>query len=235
MIMPGTGTLINVACIIAGGLAGMLFGRFIREDIQKSVNAATGVACGFIGLHGAVSKALEIKDNVAMIVVLSITLGAVIGELINIESYFERFGEWLKVKTGNSRDSQFVNAFLTASLTVSIGAMAIIGSIQDGILRDYTTLATKGVLDFIIVMMMTASMGKGAIFSAIPVGVFQGTMTLLAALIAPIMSEAALNNISMVGSILVACVGINLIWGRIIRVGNLLPALVIAVIISMIL
>ena len=232
--MPGTGTIINVICIITGGLAGMLFGRFIREESQNAINAATGVACGFIGLYGAISKALEVKDDVAMIVVLSISIGAVIGELINIESYFERFGEWLKVKTGNSKDRQFVNAFLTASLTVSIGAMAIIGSIQDGILKDYTTLATKGILDFIIVMIMTASMGKGAIFSAIPVGVFQGTMTLLAALIAPIMSAAALDNISMVGSILVACVGINLIWGRIIRVGNLLPALVIAVILAMI-
>ena len=156
--------------------------------------------------------------------------GALALSLLNIEGAFERFGEWLKVKTGNARDKGFVNAFVTASLTVCIGAMAIVGSIQDGILGDYSILAAKAVLDLIIIMVMTCSLGRGAVFSAIPVAVFQGSITLLAGLVKPIMTAAALANLSLVGNVLIFCVGINLVWGKKIRVANLLPAVVVAVI-----
>ena len=122
--------------------------------------------------------------------------------------------------------------FVTATLTVCIGAMAIVGAIQDGIFGDPSILLAKAVLDFIIVMVMTCSMGKGCIFSAIPVALFQGSVTLLARLIKPIMTEAALANLSLIGSILIFCVGINLIWKKQIRVANLLPAIVIAVVIA---
>ena len=122
-----------------------------------------------------------------------------------------------------------MNAFVTASLTVSIGAMAIVGSIQDGILGDYTTLAVKAVLDFIIILVMTSSMGKGCAFSAIPVLVFEGSMTLLARLIAPVMTDAAIANLSLIGSVLIFCVGVNLVWGKKLRVANMLPAVLLAV------
>ena len=122
-----------------------------------------------------------------------------------------------------------MDAFVTASLTVCIGAMAIVGSIQDGIRGNYSILTAKAVLDFILVMVMTCSMGKGCLFSAIPVAVFQGSITALAGLVAPLMTDAALNNLSFIGSILIFCVGINLIWGKNIRVANLLPAVVFAV------
>lgn len=121
-----------------------------------------------------------------------------------------------------------MDAFVTASLTVCIGAMAIVGSIQDGIRGNYSILTAKAVLDFILVMVMTCSMGKGCLFSAIPVAVFQGSITALAGLVAPLMTDAALNNLSFIGSILIFCVGINLIWGKNIRVANLLPAVVFA-------
>ena len=122
-----------------------------------------------------------------------------------------------------------MNGFVTASLTVSIGAMAIVGSIQDGIFGDWSILATKAVLDLIIVLVMTCSMGKGCIFSAIPVGVFQGVMTLLASLVAPLMAPAAMANLSTVGSVLIFCVGLNLIREEQLRVANMLPAIVLAV------
>ena len=173
-----------------------------------------------------------ITSGKSMVVVISIVLGAFIGELINIEGLFERFGEWLKFKTGNGEDSSFIEAFVTASLTVCIGAMAIVGSIQDGILGDYSILATKAVLDFIIIMVMTCSLGKGCIFSAIPVAVFEGGMTLLSRSIKPVMTEAALFNISFIGSILIFCVGLNLVWGKKIRVANFLPAIVVAVVLA---
>ena len=165
-------------------------------------------------------------------IIVSLALGALIGELLGIERWFEKLGEWLKIKTGSAKDKAFVEGFVTASLTVCIGAMAIVGAIQDGLVGDYSTLATKGILDFIIIMVMTCSLGKGCIFSAVPVALWQGSITLLARLIKPIMTEAALANLSLVGSILIFCVGLNLVWGKKIRVANLLPAIVIAVIIA---
>ena len=130
------------------------------------------------------------------------------------------------------KEANFVDAFVTASLTVCIGAMAIVGAIQDGIFGDYSILATKAVLDLIIILVMTGALGKGCAFSAIPVAILQGTVTLLARFIKPIMTEPALANLSMVGSILIFCVGVNLVWGKKVRVANLLPAIVIAVIMA---
>lgn len=150
-------------------------------------------------------------------------------EALNIEGAFERLGQWLKVKTGNAKDKTFVNAFVSASLTVCIGAMAIVGSIQDGLTGDYSILATKAVLDLIIIMVISSSMGKGAAFSAIPVAVLQGSMTALAGLMRPVMTEGALANLSLVGNVLIFCVGINLVFGKKVKVANLLPAIVIAV------
>ena len=166
----------------------------------------------------------------SMLVVLCFALGTVAGELIGIEAGFERFGEWLKVKTGNSGDQTFVNAFVSASLTVCVGAMAIVGAVSDGMTGDYSTLAVKSVLDCIIIMVMTSSLGKGSAFSAIPVLIFEGMITLLANLVSPFMTDMAVAYISLIGSILIFCVGVNLVWGKTIRVANMLPALVFAVI-----
>lgn len=124
----------------------------------------------------------------------------------------------------------FVDGFVTASLTVCIGAMAVVGAIQDGIMGDYSILLAKTVLDFIIVMVMTASMGKGCIFSAIPVGLFQGFFTLLARLIEPLITDEAMANLSLTGSMLIFCVGLNLVWGKKVKVANMLPTIVFAVI-----
>ncbi|CYV25911.1 membrane protein [Streptococcus suis] len=172
----------------------------------------------------------QLKSQNSMLLVLSLALGTLIGEVLHIEGWFERLGIWLREKSGNGQDSQFLDAFLTASLTVCIGAMAIIGSIQDGLTGDYTLLAIKSILDFIIIFIMTASLGKGAGFSAVPVFLFQGSVTLLARLIEPLMTDQALANLSFIGSALIFCVGVNIIWDKKIRVANMLPAIVIAVI-----
>ena len=233
--MYGLGTIINTAAIVAGGAGGALFGRFLKENVQDTLTGVCGVSTLFIAITGALEQMLTIENGAivsggAMLVILCLTIGAVIGELLNLEGAFERFGEWLKRKTGNAKDKRFVDAFVTASLTVCIGAMAIVGSIEDGITGDYSILATKAVLDFIIIMVMSCSMGRGAVFSAIPVAILQGSITALAGLVRPLMTEAALNNLSMVGNVLIFCVGINLVWGKKVRVANLLPAIVIAVI-----
>ena len=226
------GTIINTGAIAAGGLIGMLGGRLIKERHQQTLTMACGVGTLFIGIAGAMNYMLHndlLPDGGGMLVVACLALGGLVGEIINIESLFERFGEWLKQKTGNAKDQGFVNGFVTASLTVCIGAMAIMGAIQDGISGDWSTLGAKSILDLIIVMVMTCSLGKGCIFSAIPVFLWEGGLTLLATAIRPIMTELAMGYLSMVGSVLIFCVGLNLIWGKKIRVANLLPAVVFAV------
>ena len=233
--MVGLGTIINTVAILAGGLLGGLFGRFLKESTQAALTKVCGVSTLFIAISGAMEGMLTVEGRTvvsggAMLIIGCLAVGTFLGELLNIEGGFERFGEWLKVKSGNAKDKGFVNAFVTASLTVCIGAMAIVGSIQDGILGDYSILATKAVLDLIIIMVMTCSLGRGAVFSAIPVAVFQGSITALAGLVRPLMTDAALANLSLIGNVLISCVGINLVWGKKVKVANMLPAIVIAVI-----
>ena len=233
--MIGFGTILNTAAILAGGALGALFGRFLSESAQDTLTKVCGVSTLFIAITGALEGMLTVENGKilsggSMLVIGCLAIGAVIGELMKIEDAFERFGIWLKMKTGNAKDKLFVDAFVTASLTVCIGAMAIVGSIQDGIAGDYSILATKAILDLIIIMVMSSSLGKGAVFSAIPVAVFQGSITVLADLVKPLMTDAALANLSLVGNVLIFCVGINLVWGKKVKVANLLPAIVIAVI-----
>ena len=232
--MPGLGTIINIGGILLGGLLGLCFGKLLKDRHQQTLTRVCGVSTLFIGISGALEGMLQLDGGSlvsanGMLVVICLSLGALIGELLNIEDGFERFGAWLKVKTGNAKDPLFVNGFVTASLTVCIGAMAIVGSIEDGIRGDYSILATKAVLDLIIIMVMTCSLGKGCIFSAIPVGILQGGVTAASTLLRPLMTPAAQSNLSMIGSILIFCVGINLVWDKRIRVANLLPSIVIAV------
>ena len=232
--MIGLGTIINSISIVAGGLIGHFTGKLFKSEQQESLNKACGVSVLFIGIAGAMEGMLkingsEISSGKSMLVVLCLALGTILGELIGIENGFEQFGEWLKKKTGNSGDASFVNAFVTGSLTVSIGAMAIVGAIQDGLTGDYSTLVVKSVLDFIIIVVMTSSMGKGAMFSAIPVFAFEGCITLLAQLLSPVMTQTAIAYLSLIGSVLIFCVGVNLVWGKKLSVANMLPAVVLAV------
>ncbi|MEF2837059.1 MAG: DUF554 domain-containing protein [Oscillospiraceae bacterium] len=232
--MPGMGTIINTLAIVAGGFFGALFGRFLHDSAQNTLTKVCGVSTLFIAVTGALEQMLRVENGAivssgAMLMIGCLALGGLIGEWLNIEQAFERFGQWLKIKTGNAKDKGFVDAFVTASLTVCIGAMAIVGSIQDGISGDYSILATKAVLDLIIIMVMSCSLGKGAVFSAIPVAVFQGSITALAGLVRPLMTDVALSNLSLVGNVLIFCVGINLVWDKKIKVANLLPAIVVAV------
>ena len=237
--MFGLGTLINTAAIVLGGLSGHFFGKALKERHQTSLTSACGVSVLFIGIAGAMQGMLTIQDGVitsgqTMLVTLCLAIGTLIGEMINIEDGFERFGEWLKIKSGNAKDKDFVNAFVTASLTVCIGAMAIVGAIQDGIFGDWSLLATKAVLDFIIIMVMTCSLGKGCAFSAIPVFIFEGAVTVFATFLKPLMTDLAMDYLSLIGSILIFCVGLNLVWGKKIRVANMLPAVVLAVVAALI-
>ncbi|MBQ8510829.1 MAG: DUF554 domain-containing protein [Clostridia bacterium] len=231
--MIGLGTLINAAGILAGGVLGLLAGKGLKPRFRDILMTINGLSVIFIGASGALAEILTTDGDGfgtqgSMMMLFSLVLGGLLGELINIEKQTERFGEWLKKRTG-SGDSHFVDGFVAASLTVCVGAMAVIGSINDGLSGDISILTTKAILDLIIVMVMTASMGAGCIFSAIPVLFFQGTITLLAGFIQPLMTETAVSNLSLVGSVLIFCVGVNLMFDKHIKVGNLLPSIVFAV------
>ena len=232
--MIGLGTVINTSAIIIGGFLGLFFGRFLKKGHQETLCKSCGVCVLFIGICGTLEGMLTvdggtIKSERSVFIVCCMAMGALIGEFLNIEGLFERFGKWLKIKTGSTKDRTFVDGFVISSLTVCIGAMAIVGAIEDGITGDCSILVTKAILDFIIILVMTSSLGKGCIFAAIPVALLQGSVTALATLIKPYMTDAALSNLSLIGSILIFCVGVNLVWDKQIRVANLLPAIIIAV------
>ena len=231
--MFGLGTIINMGAILLGGIVGRLMGKAIPKRFQDLLYMVCGISTLFIGIGGCMQHMLVVEAGAlntqgTMMMLMSLAVGAVIGEWIDLEHKLERFGDWLKRKTGNAGDTGFIDAFVTASLTVCIGAMAIVGAIQDGMAGDISILAAKSVLDLVIICVMTASMGKGCIFSFVPVGILQGSVTALSVVLKPIMTDAALSNLSYVGSILIFCVGLNLVWGKKVKVANMLPAVVIA-------
>lgn len=199
----------------------MIFKSKISKRFQDIIMQVMGLAVMFIGASGALRGIFTVKDGFletggTMLMIASLTIGALLGELIQME----RFGEWLKDKAKSSGDTKFVEGFVTASLTVCIGAMAIVGSIEDGISGNHDTLFAKAALDLVIVMVCVA-------FSAIPVAILQGTVTICAGFIAPIMNDSIIANISFIGSMLIFCVGVNLSFGKKFKVGNMLPAIII--------
>ncbi len=232
--MAGLGTVINVAGVLAGGLLGLLMGKGLSRRFQEILIQASGLAVMFLGISGTMEEMLKIVEGGltsqgSMMMIVCFVAGALLGECLNLEKHMEDFGVWLRERTRSNKDTRFIEGFLTTSFTICIGAMAVVGAIRDGIYGDYSILAAKTVLDTIMVFVMTASLGKGCIFSAIPVAIFQGSITLLSTFIEPLLTEAAMANLSLTGSMLIFCVGLNLIWGNKIKVANLLPTLLVAV------
>lgn len=235
--MHGMGTILNVVLIICGSLLGLFIRHRMKENLKETLMMVCGIIILLLGMSGTMQYMLVIVSDSLhttgpMMMIISMVLGAIIGGLIDFDRRITAIGEWLKLKTGNSRDPQFTNAFITASMTFTVGAMGVIGSIQDGLTGDYSTMVVKSILDGIIVMVMASSMGKGALFSFLPVGIIQGMITGLAHLAAPLMTPEAIDNLSYVGSILIFCVGINVLWPNKIRVANLLPAIFIAMLMT---
>jgi len=231
--LPGLGTIINVLAIVAGGFLGVTGGKFLSDRFTRLLTIACGAYVIYLGLEGSITGLLSTSEGQsialnAVVILASLIGGTAIGTEANIDGRINQFGAWLRDRTGNEGDRRFVDAFVTASLTVCVGAMAVIGAIEDGIASDPSILITKAVLDFIIILAMSASLGKGCAFSALPVGIFQGSITVLAVFLKPLATALALANISMVGAVLIGCVGINLCFSTKIKVANMLPAVIIA-------
>lgn len=230
--MPGLGTLINMLIIVVGGLIGLTARNYLKQQLLDTLMVAMSACIIFIGIAGAVQESLVFDGqkfaltNLMMLVVTFI-IGTVIGEFIDLDKKLEDFGALLRVKTKNEGEGGFTQAFLTASFTVCIGAMAIIGSIKDAT-GDPSILIAKAMMDGIVVMIMTTTLGKGCIYSAIPVGIVQGLVTLLAIFISPWLTNQALSNISLTGSIMIFLIGVSLLTGKHFRIANMLPTLVVA-------
>ena len=239
--MPGIVTVVNVIAVILGGIAGLVFGKKIKSDIRESLMKTAGVAVIFIGVSGALSGLLKITEegtlstDKALMMIISLIIGSLIGELIKIEDRLDKFGEWLKIKAHATEDGGFVGAFVNTSLIICVGAMAVVGAIEDGINRDPATLFAKALLDFLIVIVMTSTLGKGCIFAFIPIGIFQGTITALSKFAEPLFNiGTVISDLSLVGNVIIFCVGINICFGKKFRVGNMLPSLIAAIIYSVI-
>ena len=234
----GIGTIANVAAILGGGTIGLFFKSGLKQHYQETVMHVLGLSTIFIGASGALTGLLKVEngglttgDSLSMI--LSLVLGSLIGEFLNFEEKLTLFGVWLKKKFCHGEDHQFVDGFINASLVVCIGAMAIVGSLQDALLGDPSTLFTKSILDFMSIIIFTSTYGKGAMFSAIPVAILQGGVTVFASILNPLFSPLVVENLSFLGSILIFCVGSNLAYGPRFRVVNMLPALIIGPILTL--
>lgn len=236
--MIALGTIINVGAVIVGGFLGMLLHGGLKEKYKQTLMQALGLSTMFIGLSGALKGMFTIHGNMidtqgSIILIASLVVGSLIGEWIDVIHKMQRFGEWLQVKVKAKNNDHFVEGFVTTSLVICVGAMAIVGALQDGLSGDPSMLITKSILDFVIVLIFASTLGVGTIFSAIPLGIYQGSITIFATLIAPILSETMISNLSFIGSVLIFGVGINLAFGDRVKVGNMLPSLIIVVILSL--
>lgn len=230
--MIGLGTIINTVAVIFGGMLGIVLKNGVTKRFEKIMMQANGLAVIFIGISGALKYMLVVEDNNistqgTMLMIFSLVIGSLIGEWINIEAKMEIIGEKLKSAVKIKNDNRFVDGFVTTSLIICIGAMAIVGSMQDGLTGDSSMLVAKSLLDFVIVVILTATYGIGAAFSAIPIFVYQGSITLIAALFGSVISDVLISDLSFVGSTLVFCVGVNLVREKTFRVANMLPALLV--------
>ena len=229
--MHGLGTLVNCAAILAGSLVGLLIRGGLPKRFEETIFQAVGLAVVFIGLGGALSGLLKLSDGAlttqyTMLMVLSLVLGAVIGEALNIEKGLENLGTRLKKRVPEKyAGSSFVEGFVTASMLFCIGAMAIVGSLEDGLTGSHSVLFAKSVLDGVSAVLLSASLGVGVMVSVLPVLIYQGGITLLAQLVGPHLSNDLILQMSCIGSVLIFAIGLNMLSDRKLKVGNLLPAI----------
>lgn len=223
-----TGTFVNVIAIFGGGLTGLLFRKGISENYNETIISGVGLAVILIGLKSAlVSDAL-------LIIILSVVIGSVIGEFLAIEKRLEALGKWFEsvidARTNSNGGDSIARGFVTASLVFCVGSMAIVGSLESGLTGNHQTLYAKSVLDGVISIVFASAMGAGVLLSAIAVLVYQGLITLSAMVIKGFLIQETILQMTSVGGLLIAAIGFNMLGIKQIRVGNMLPAIVIPLI-----
>jgi len=234
--MPGIGTIVNALAVIVGSVVGILFKKGLPMPLQKGIMKALGVATIFIGIASAMQEMLVVgpdgglKTSGVMLMIVSLTLGTLVGELLKIEDWLESIGEKMRRwKIFQDSGSRFTEGFVTATLVTCIGAMAIVGSLRDGLEADPTMLYSKSILDFVSTMIFASTLGIGVLCSVIPMVLYQGSITALAGVIGVYLTADIISGLSMVGSVMIFAMGMNLIYGKKIHVGNMLPSLFIPV------
>jgi uncharacterized membrane protein YqgA involved in biofilm formation len=240
--MIGTGTIINIVAVLVGGTLGTALGARLPQRIRETVMHGLGLVVLAIGIH------LSLKTVEILIVLGSVLLGGILGELLRIEDRLDGIGRWLeqrgKRKTPNGREkiggveekpnsgaTRFSRAFLTASLVFCVGPMAILGSFQDGLEGNYEILAIKSALDFFAAMAFASTMGPGVISSALTVLAYQGALTVGAGWASAVLTDAMIAEMTATGGVLMLAISLGLLELKKIRTGNLLPAIAIAPII----
>lgn len=232
--MIGLGTIVNTVAVLVGGLLGLLLKNGVAKKFEKILMQALGLATIFIGTSGVLKYMLVVENgNLAtrgtMLLIFSLVIGCLLGQWLDIESKMETLGIKLKAAARIKNDNRFVEGFVTTSLIICVGAMAIVGAMQDGLSGDSSMLIAKSLLDFALVAILASAYGVGAVFSAIPIFLYQGAITLIAALFGAVIGQTLIDTLSFVGSALIFCVGVNLVREKTFQVANMLPALLIPI------
>ena len=221
-----TGTLLNIATVIIGGVLGLIFGARIPDKLKATVIAGMGLFTAAMGIQ------MFLKTENPLIVLGSLLIGTLLGEWWRIEDGLHNLGKWLEQRfsrTENDESNKFVRGFLTASLLFCVGPMTILGSIQDGLTGDYNLLAVKSVLDGFASLAFASTLGVGVIFSTIIILVYQGGISLLAGQLDAIVTPAMMNELTATGGVILLGLAISsLLEIKKISVGNMLPALAVA-------
>lgn len=227
--MIGLGTIVNVAAVIAGGVAGTFVKNGLPQKFKTIIMQAIGLSVLIIGISGTLQGIFRVADGgtldrqFIMTMIFSLVIGGILGEWIDIEDRLEKLGQWFQSKLAKG-ERDFAQGFVTASLIYCVGAMAIVGSLEDGLTGNTDTLFAKSILDGVSAVVFAATMGIGVSFSALSVLFYQGSITLLAGLIKPMLNDVVISQMSLVGSVLILCIGITLLEIKKMKVGNMLPA-----------
>ena len=219
-----TGTIVNALAIIIGALIGSFMSN-IPVRIKNTVMQGIGLAVIVQGI------AMGLKTQNFLLVILSVVLGSVIGELIKIEDGLENLGQWIEKKVGNKKSGNIANAFVTATLVYTIGAMAILGALNSGLDNDHSLLYLKSMLDGFSAIIFASTLGFGVMFSAVPVFIYQGAIAIFAKyiqlLVSPELLDLMILEITATGGLLIIAIAINILEIKKISVGNMLPAIII--------
>lgn len=216
------GVWVNFATVVIGGIVGTMLRGGIKEKYRRTINAGLALCVLLIGMSGA------LKTENTMLVIVSIVIGSGLGELFRIESGLDRLGSWAQTKFSRG-DAGFATGFVNATLLFCVGAMAVVGSLEAGLSNKADTLLAKAALDGVSSIIFASSFGMGVVFSAIPLTIYQGGIALLSGVLAPFLTDALINEMSAVGSILIIALSINMLelTKERIRVGNMLPAILV--------
>lgn len=222
------GTIINFFLIIAGSLLGIILCNWFPKNVNQTVMYGLALATAMLGIQ------MGIKSENMILVILSIVIGAVSGELIGIQRFFDRIGALLQKKFSkkNDKSNNFTKGFVSTSLLFCVGPMAIMGSVENGLTGNYTLLLTKSIMDGFASIAFASSLGIGVLFSSFTVLLYQGTLTMLAELVKNILTDDVVREMTATGGILMIGLALNILGIRKVKVGNLLPALFIVVILK---